>query len=67
MDINEAMRICFKNNVKIYPQITRSIYRVAIDRNEQVQIGQKTFNNKNINDAIIKTYLYIAEQLNSKL
>ena len=67
MDINEAMRICFKNNVKIYPQITRSIYKVAIDRNEQVQIGQKTFNNKNIYDAIIKTYLYIAQQLNSKI
>jgi len=67
MEINEAMRICFKNNVKIYPQINRSIYRVAIDRDSQVQIGQKTFNNKNINDAIIKTYLYIAEQLNSKL
>jgi len=67
MDINEAMRICFKNNVKIYPQITRSIYRVAIDRNGKVQIGQKTFNNKNINDAIIKTYLYIAQELNSKI
>ena len=67
MEINEAMRICFKNNVKIYPQINRSIYRVAIDRDSQVQIGQKTFNNKNINDAIIKTYLYIAEQLNSKI
>ena len=67
MEINEAMRICFKNNVKIYPQINRSIYRVAIDRDGQVQIGQKTFNNKNINNAIIKTYLYIAEQLNSKL
>ena len=67
MEINEAMRICFKNNVKIYPQINRSIYRVAIDRDGQVQIGQKTFNNKTINDAIIKTYLYIAEQLNSKI
>lgn len=67
MDINEAMRICFKNNVKIYPQINRSIYRVAIDRDEQVQIGQKTFNNKNINNAIIKSYLYIAQELNSKL
>ena len=67
MEINKAMRICFKNNVKIYPQINRSIYRVAIDRDGEIQIGQKTFNNKTINDAIIKTYLYIAEQLNSKI
>ena len=32
MEINEALSRCFKNNIKVYPEIKGSEYRVVINQ-----------------------------------
>ena len=60
MEINQAMSECFKKNIKVYPEIKGSIYRVVVNISGKETIGKKTFSQKTIVKAIEKTYLYLA-------
>lgn len=60
MDINEAMTKCFKKNIKVYPEIKGSVYKVVININGKETVGKKTFSQKTINEAMEKTYIYLA-------
>ena len=60
MEINEALSKCFKKNIKVYPEIKGSEYRVVINISGKETIGKKTFTHKTIVKAIEKTYIYLA-------
>ena len=59
MEINEALSRCFKKNIKVYPEIKGSEYRVVINIRGNETIGKKTFTQKTIVEAIEKTYIYL--------
>ena len=61
MDINEAMRVCFKNNIKVYPH-KRKIY--VAELNKPTIVYQKELTNpKDINNAMELTYIYHAKKM----
>ena len=60
MEINEALSRCFKKNIKVYPEIKGSVYRVVVNISGKKTIGKKTFSQKTIVKAIEKTYIYLA-------
>ncbi len=61
MNINDAMTICFKNNIKIYPH--KGKIHVA-ELNKQTIVYQKELlDPKDINDAMTKTYIHHAKKI----
>ena len=61
MDINEAMVICFKNNVKVYPH--KGKIHVAELNKQTIVYDKKLLNPKDINNAMTKTYIYHAKKI----
>ena len=61
MDINDAMVICFKSHLKVYPH-KRKIVVEQLNKNTIVY-GKELYNPKKVNDAITKTYIFHAERL----
>lgn len=60
MEINKAMSECFKKNIKVYPEIKGSSYKVVINIKGKETVGKKVFSQKTIGEAIEKTYIYLA-------
>lgn len=65
MDINDAMKICFKNNVKVYPFYNKTIrmWNVVVDIDGQAKKIPKDLKQKELNNAIKKTYIFYAKKL----
>lgn len=61
MDINKAMQICIKNNVKVYP-LNGYVYASGFT-DEPKKFDNKPVNNKDLNDALTKTYIFYAKKL----
>jgi len=65
MNINKAMGICFKNNIKIYPTYNKSFrsWSIVLDINGNKNKIPKQIQQKEVNDAITKSYIYYANKL----
>lgn len=64
MDINKAMQVCIKNNVKVYP-LNGYVY-VSGFTDVPKKFDNKPVNNKDLNDALTKTYIFYAKKLSIK-
>lgn len=60
-DINKAMQICHKNGVKVYP-IPGFYIEVSAPGSKPKKIDKK-LTQKEVNEAITKTYIYYAKKL----
>ena len=65
MDVNKAMSICFKNKVKIYPfyNKTTRMWSVVVDIDGNATKLPKEIKQKQLNDAITKSYIFYAKRL----
>lgn len=64
MDINKAMSICFKNDIKVYPVIQNRKQKVAVSfKNKQIKLFDKVLSGKDLNEALVKTYIFYAKKL----
>lgn len=64
MDINDAMVICFKNNLKVYPH-KRKINVEQLNK-PTIVYNKELFDPKKINEAVTKTYIHHAKILQKK-
>ena len=65
MQIEDAVSLCMKNGIKVYPVSFNNNHKIEYSRNG---IPEKTFdkvliNSKEVNNAIIKTYIYLAKRI----
>ena len=72
MNINEAMKICFDNKVKVYPvisienkkKVTQIEFSLGLDKTQRYKKTLKE--SKEISLAMKKTYIYLAEKIKRK-
>ena len=63
MEISNAMSICFKNKIKVYPIKTVVGWKIqVVINNKKTTYDKVLLNKKEINVAIYKSYLYLAEK-----
>jgi hypothetical protein len=63
MEISDAMKICFKNGIKIYPINTITGWIIEYTINGKPYKFDKVLNdNKEKNIAVAKSYIYLAEK-----
>lgn len=63
MEISDAISICIRKGVKVYPIIESGFFLVEISRGKTVKKGTIKHTTKTINKAIEQTYIYYAEKL----
>jgi hypothetical protein len=62
MDINEAMSICHRNKIKVYPIHVKGKWQVEVYNKTIISRGKNLYSAKKINEVIKKTYIYLAEK-----
>jgi hypothetical protein len=63
-NISEAMSICFMNKIKVYPVIAGKKHQIEYSKDDVVQTRyKKILGKKEVNDAMTKTYFFLAKQL----
>lgn len=64
MKINQAMSLCFANNIKVYPiNVGKTFYIEYSGVGEPVRFKKPLETSKEVVDAMIKTYLFLAKKL----
>jgi hypothetical protein len=65
MDINKAMQICLKNKVKVYPEYFSKLksFKITYTVNGKTKYFDKLIKQKDINNAIVNSYLFLASKL----
>lgn len=64
MEINDAMNICFKNKIKVYPVIENRRQKVAVSFNDKKpKVFDTVVSGKELNEALTKTYIFYANKL----
>ena len=65
MTISKAMQKCFENKAKVYPIIKnkRFLIKVEFETRKPITYKKELKTKNEVNDAMIKTYIYIAKQL----
>lgn len=65
MEVSRAMSICIKNGIKIYPVSDKLYFYVEYRKNDDKPITSKIrhLKPKEINEALVETYIYYAEKL----
>ena len=66
MDVSQAMSICFKNNVKVYPIMFKGSFKVQVSFDGKIKTFDKMIGKNEVNEALTKTYLHYAEKFNSR-
>ena len=63
MEISNAMALCFKNKIKVYPVKTVVGWKIqVVINNKKTTYDKVLLNKKDINVAIYKSYLYLANK-----
>jgi hypothetical protein len=63
MDINTAMKICLKQGVKVYPELKERAFYVAVNNRKKITLGNQRHTTATINEALIKTWFFLAEKI----
>lgn len=65
MSISEAVSICVKNEIKVYPVKRRNGWFLQVNFKGVLKTFEKRLDsNKDISDAVQKTYLHYAKKIN---
>jgi len=65
MDFGEAIRICLRNDVKVYPVPATGGFKIEVSINEKRTTFEKIIKKKEVDEAMRKTYVHFAKQINS--
>ncbi len=63
MDINEAIRICHRNRIYVYPVKVLGCWKVHREYNGKPYTYDKTINVKDQSKAVNATYINLAKKL----
>ena len=66
MNINHSMQICLKNKVKVFPEYFHNLkgYKIGYKiGNEKPKYFDKIIKQKEINNALTSSYIYLASKL----
>jgi len=68
MDVTKAIKICFDNKIAVYPVIFNKKHKIEYSING---IPKKRYDkilttSKSVDEAMSKTYIFLAEKLNSE-
>lgn len=63
MKIDEAIKICLRNGVKVYPIYKSGKWYIETMILDKKKTFDKEVQNKDIDNAIKKTYVYMAKKL----
>lgn len=63
MEINQAINICLKKGIKVYPEFIKPYWRVAVKNKGKIKISDKPHTSKTINQALTNTYIFLAKKL----
>lgn len=64
IDINKAMSICIRNNVKVYPVPVGKQFVIEVDNGlEEPKRYDKTVSSNNVAAAVRKTYIAYAKSI----
>lgn len=67
-NISEAMSLCLKNGVKIFPVVNGNGMQIQVNNNgSKYTYSTMYFNSKGINEDIREKYLYYAKRIKSDL
>tara|TARA_R110002020_G_scaffold453632_2_gene668629 strand:- start:2827 stop:3042 length:216 start_codon:yes stop_codon:yes gene_type:complete len=68
MDINKAMQICFKEKIAVYPIIKSKEHKIEYSVNGVVEkrYSKILSTKKQVNEAVKKTYIYLANSIVKK-
>lgn len=66
MEIAEAMYICIKNNIKVYPIIVGYKFKIEVSINGNIKLYDKILTSKEVNKAMTKTYIFYAKKFFNK-
>lgn len=61
--IDNAMALCFKNNIKVYPVGVGRRFKIESNVVDRITTFDKVLTPKQVNGAIEKTYFYYADKL----
>ncbi|WP_124978785.1 hypothetical protein [Nonlabens xiamenensis] len=68
MEINEAIKICLFNGIKVYPQFDGQSFVIAIEeKTKPIKLSKKHYTSKSINYAVAFTYIFIARKIKAKI
>lgn len=63
MDINQAISICFKQKIKVYPyHVGGGLFVVEVKNKGKITRGQKKHTGNKVAEAIKNTYIYLANK-----
>jgi hypothetical protein len=60
MQIHEAVSLCHKNGIKVYPQMVNKQMFLVIEQNDKVKVGTIPQYEKTINKAMSEMYIRLA-------
>ena len=63
MNFNEAIKICLRNGVKVYPVYKNGKWYIETMILDKKKIIDKPIQNKEIDNAVKKTYIHLAKKL----
>jgi hypothetical protein len=64
MNINDALSLCFKNDIKVYPVIVNGRHKVAAQfQSNPPKVFDKYVAGNELNEALVKTYIHYAKKL----
>jgi len=66
MQVHKALHICNSNDIKVYPIISNSKFKVEVDNKGEIITYDKTLTAKELNVAIKKTLIFYAKKINNK-
>ena len=62
-DISEAMSVCMKNGIRVYPIRSEGFWKVQVVNKKDVNtFSKKLYSSNEVNEAVAKTYIYYFEK-----
>lgn len=68
MTIHEALKICFDEDIRVYPVISGKNHQIEYSEKGVVKVKYTKIlkSTKTVNEAITKTYIFLANELQQK-
>tara|TARA_R110000772_G_C13195550_1_gene429495 strand:+ start:663 stop:893 length:231 start_codon:yes stop_codon:yes gene_type:complete len=63
-NISEAMSICIKNGIYVYPIKANGCWNIQVVNKKKINtFSKKLYSNKEVNDAVVITYIHYFKKL----
>lgn len=68
MKINEALKICFSNDIKVYPVVNGKFHQIEYSQKDVIKKKYSKIlkTPKTLDEAMRKTYIFLAKKIQEK-